>query len=62
MQYLRKGDKITVSGDLALRPYKDKNGIERMSVQVSVTDLELPAPPRAQQPQPAIPAEDELPI
>lgn len=33
-----------------------------MSVQVSVTDLELPAPPRAQQPQPAIPAEDELPI
>ena len=61
MQYLHKGDKITVSGDLALRPFEDKNGVERLSVQLSVTDLELPTAPKAQ-PQPEPPMDDELPI
>ena len=27
MQYLHKGDKITVVGDLVIRPYLDKNGV-----------------------------------
>ena len=61
MRYLHKGDKITVSGDLSLRPYKDKNGVERLAVQLNVTDLELPAV-KAQASAPAANSDDELPI
>lgn len=43
MRYLHKGDKVSVVGDLSLRPYKDKNGNERLAVQLSITDLDLPA-------------------
>ena len=61
MQYLHKGDKVTVAGDLSLRPYKDKNGLERIAVQLNVTDLELPAI-RTQTTAPSTSADDELPI
>lgn len=62
-QYLHKGDKITVCGDLCLRPYVDKQGVQRLSVQVNVTDIELPA--RAQSAAESTPHtadDDELPI
>ena len=62
-QYLHKGDKITVCGDLCLRPYVDRQGVQRLSVQVNVTDIELPA--RAQsaaEPTPHAADDDELPI
>ena len=61
MQYLHKGDKITAVGDLTLRPYKDKNGIDRLSVQLSIGELELPAM-RPQSNASAPVADDELPI
>lgn len=61
MQYLHKGDKITVVGDLTLRPYKDKNGVDRLSVQLSIGELELPAM-RPQSNASAPDADDELPI
>ena len=60
MQYLHKGDKITVVGDLVIRPYLGKNGVERTSVQVSITDMELPA--QKTQAAPPVPPEDDLPI
>lgn len=61
MQYLHKGDKITTVGDLTLRPYKDKNGVDRLSVQLSIGELELPAM-RPQSNASAPDADDELPI
>lgn len=60
MQYLHKGDKITVVGDLSLRPYKDKNGVERTAVQISIGELELPT--RSQSGASAPDTDDELPI
>lgn len=40
-QYLHKGDKVAVLGDLDLQTYTDKNGVERTSLAVDVTDLEF---------------------
>lgn len=60
MQYLHKGDKITVVGDLTIRQYKDKNGMDRTAVQINVTDLELPA--HKTQTTSGSSQEDDLPI
>lgn len=40
-KYMHKGDKIAVSGDLVIRPYKDNNGNDRTSVGVTVQDFEF---------------------
>ena len=40
-QYLHKGDKTGIVGDLTLRPYTDTKGNERLSVDVLVTDVDF---------------------
>lgn len=62
VQYLHKGDKVTIAGDLCLRPYVDKQGAQRLSVQVNVTDLELPAKVQAAHSSARPAADDDLPI
>jgi len=38
-QYLRKGQKVYVEGRLQTRKYTDKDGIERTSVEIVVSDM-----------------------
>lgn len=38
---LVKGDRVIVQGDLSVRPYDDKDGNERLSVEVTVRDIGL---------------------
>src|SRR6058998_1110082 len=40
-QYLHKGSKVYIEGRLTQRKYTDKNGIERTSVEVQATDMEM---------------------
>ena len=42
-QYLHKGDHVTVHGDLSLRSYADRNGVNRTSVQISADHVEFPS-------------------
>jgi single-strand DNA-binding protein len=39
--YLKKGTQVAISGELALRPYTNKDGIEKVSPDVRVNDLTL---------------------
>lgn len=48
-QYLHKGSKVFIEGRLVQRKYTDKNGVERLAVEVSVTDMEM-LTPKNQQP------------
>lgn len=40
-QYLTKGQLVGVSGEVSLRAWKDKEGVERHSLEVRVNDLTL---------------------
>ena len=40
-QYLTKGQLVGVSGEVTLRPWKDKEGVEKFSLEVRVNDLTL---------------------
>jgi single-strand DNA-binding protein len=40
-KYLHKGSKVYIEGRLTQRKYTDKNGIERTSVEVHATDMEM---------------------
>lgn len=40
-QYMKKGDRICVSGHLNQRKYTDKNGIDRTAINVIVEDFEF---------------------
>lgn len=40
-KYLHKGSKVYIEGRLALRKYTDKNGIERMSIDVTANDMQM---------------------
>ena len=40
-KYLHKGDMIQLIGDLLIRTYKDKNGVDRTAVQITATDCEF---------------------
>lgn len=40
-RYLHKGSKVYVEGRLTMRKYTDKNGIERTSVEVIASDMEM---------------------
>ena len=40
-QYLTKGSLVGVSGEVTLRPWKDKEGVEKVSLEVRVNDLTL---------------------
>jgi single-strand DNA-binding protein len=42
--YLKKGQKVFIEGRLTTRKYTDKNGIERMSIEVIASDLEFLTP------------------
>ncbi len=61
-QYLTKGQLVGVCGEVTLRPWKDKEGNERQSLDVRVNDLTLlgarSAEPRTEPAQSAKPAAD----
>lgn len=40
--YLTKGSPITAFGSLTLRAWTDKNGIEKISAEINVNDVQLP--------------------
>ena len=68
MQYLHKGDQVSVVGDFDLRPYTDTNGNARVSPDVKVDDVQFLTPKRtsepniAQQTTPVTDSEDSLPF
>lgn len=40
-KYMHKGNKILISGDLCIRPYKDAQGNDRQSISVTVGEFEF---------------------
>ncbi len=46
--YLHKGSKVYIEGRLTQRKYTDKNGVERTSVDVIASDMEMLTPKGAQ--------------
>src|SRR5438876_5761221 len=40
-RYLHKGSKVYIEGRVTQRKYTDKNGLERTSVDVNATDMEM---------------------
>lgn len=61
-RYLHKGDMVTISGDLALTEYSDRNGQPRCSLEVDVSDVAFPPAPKAPSTVQALADSDELPI
>src|SRR5207248_8126124 len=43
-KYLHKGSKVYIEGRLTQRKYTDKNGIERIAVEVIANDMEMLSP------------------
>jgi single-strand DNA-binding protein len=43
-KYLHKGSKVYIEGRLSQRKYTDRDGIQRTSVDVSMTDMEMLTP------------------
>jgi single-strand DNA-binding protein len=46
--YLRKGQKVYIEGRLTTRKYTDRNGVERMAIDVIANDMEMLTPKSAQ--------------
>jgi single-strand DNA-binding protein len=46
-RYLHKGSKVYIEGRLQTRKYTDKNGVERMAVEVVANDMEMLTPKAA---------------
>ena len=61
-RYLHTGDMVTISGDLALTEYSDRNGQPRCSLEVDVSDVAFPPAPKAPPTVQAPADSDELPI
>ena len=61
-RYLHKGDMVTISGDLALTEYSDRNGQPRCSLEVDVSDVAFPPAPKAPPTVQAPADSDELPM
>ncbi len=61
-RYLHKGDIVTISGDLSLTEYSDRNGQPRCSLEVDVSDVAFPPAPKAPPTVQAPADSDELPI
>lgn len=61
-RYLHKGDMVTISGDLALTEYSDRNGQPQCSLEVDVSDVAFPPAPKAPPTVQAPADSDELPI
>jgi len=51
--YLRKGNKVYIEGRLQTRKYTDRNGVERMAIEVIANDMEMLTPKSAQTPAPS---------
>lgn len=58
-QYLVKGQSVTISGSVYTNPYKDKQGIDRISYNVRVNDVALQGGKRDAEPKPQKPKEPE---
>ncbi len=43
-RFLKKGQKVFIEGRLTTRKYTDRNGIERMAIDVIASDLEMLTP------------------
>ena len=62
-QYLHKGDRVTVSGDLSMRTYVDREGQNRTALQISANHVEFPSCRNSVQAAESTKnADDELPI
>lgn len=48
MEYLHKGDKITVAGSGKIRAYQAKDGTEGKSLELNVSDFTLPPRDKAE--------------
>ncbi len=46
-KYLHKGSKVFVEGRLSQRKYTDREGIQRTSIDVTITDMEMLTPKSA---------------
>lgn len=46
--YLKKGNKVYVEGSLSQRKYKDRNGVDRLSMDVKLAKMELLTPRETQ--------------
>lgn len=51
-QYLFKGSRVTVSGELSMREYTTQDGQPRQSLELRVADLDLPPHQLAPRPAP----------
>lgn len=60
--YIKKGDKIYIEGELRSRKYNDKDGVERTIVEIIATNLELLSPKSNKTPMPDVNDFDDLPI
>ena len=40
-KYLKKGNRVVVTGDLVIRPYKDKNGVDKTAVEIDARNIDL---------------------
>ena len=67
-KYLSKGSKVAVRGKLRKRPYTDKNGVERRSIEVLSDNVEFMSKSPGQQsgtsmpPQPSYNNDTEIPF
>lgn len=68
-KYLHKGDAVTITGDVCIREYTDKNGQRRTAVQITASQIEYPPRKKEETGAPAVPAvqdappdDDELPF
>ena len=50
-QYLHKGDRVVVSGELSQREYTTQDGTTRTSLELRIADLDLPPKGNGGQPQ-----------
>ena len=65
-KYLHKGSHVSIVGNIVFRPYVDKNGAAKLSIDVDVNDLEFLGGKNdsnnAQAPAPAAPAQPPRPV
>ncbi len=66
-QYLHKGDRVCVSGELSQREYTTQDGQPRQSLELRVADLDLPPRQQGQQrqqrtQQETLPEMDDVPF
>lgn len=59
-QYLHKGDRVCVSGELSMREYTTQDGQPRQSLELRVADLDLPPRQQGQQRQQRQPQQETL--